>query len=169
MHRFNDLTDAQLQAKATTMLRRFFGYTSFRPRQLEVITAALRGRDTVVLMPTGGGKSITFQIPALILDGITVVVSPLLSLMRDQVDALIANGIPAATINSLQSDDENRSVTRALGAGHIKLLYISPERLLADMPRWRPDLPINLIAIDEAHCISRPRFPPRLHLSLIHI
>ena len=79
----------------------FFGYTSFRPRQLEVITAALRGRDTVVLMPTGGGKSITFQIPALILDGITVVVSPLLSLMRDQVDALIANGIPAATINSL--------------------------------------------------------------------
>lgn len=155
MHRFNDLTDAQLQAKATTMLRRFFGYTSFRPRQLEVITAALRGRDTVVLMPTGGGKSITFQIPALILDGITVVVSPLLSLMRDQVDALIANGIPAATINSLQSDDENRSVTRALGAGHIKLLYISPERLLADMPRWRPDLPINLIAIDEAHCISR--------------
>ncbi len=155
MQRYQDQTDSQLQAQATTMLRRFYGYTTFRPRQLEIILSVLRGRDTVVLMPTGGGKSLTFQIPALILPGMTIVVSPLLSLMRDQVEALIANGIPAATINSLQSDEENRSVTEAVGAGHIKLLYISPERLLTDLPRWRSDIPISLIAIDEAHCISR--------------
>lgn len=155
MQRFTDLTDSQLQAQALTMLRRFYGYSSFRPRQLDIIISVLRGRDTVVLMPTGGGKSLTFQIPALMLPGITIVVSPLLSLMNDQVEALIANGIPAATINSLQSEEENRAVVEALGAGHIKLLYISPERLLAEMPRWRADLPIDLIAIDEAHCISR--------------
>ncbi|MBD5347123.1 MAG: RecQ family ATP-dependent DNA helicase [Bacteroides sp.] len=155
MQRFRELTDSQLCEQASTILRRFFGYTSFRSRQLEIIISALRGRDTVVLMPTGGGKSLTFQIPALILPGLTIVVSPLLSLMRDQVEALIANGIPAATINSLQSEDENRAVTDAIGAGHIKLLYISPERLLADMPRWRHNLNISLIAIDEAHCISR--------------
>lgn len=155
LNRFPDLTDSQLSQQASTMLRRFFGYTSFRPRQLEIIISALRGRDTVVLMPTGGGKSLTFQIPALILPGLTIVVSPLLSLMRDQVESLLANGIPAATINSLQSEEDNRAVTEAIGAGHIKLLYISPERLAADLPRWRRDLPISLIAIDEAHCISR--------------
>lgn len=155
MQRFKDQTDSQLQAQALTMLRRFYGYTSFRPRQLEIILSVLRGKDTVVLMPTGGGKSLTFQIPALMLPGMTIVVSPLLSLMRDQVEALIANGIPAATINSLQSEDENRAVTEAIGAGHIKLLYISPERLLTELPRWRSDIPISLIAIDEAHCISR--------------
>ena len=152
--RFEDITDRQLGERAHAMLRRFFGYSSFRPGQLDIIITLLRGRDTVVLMPTGGGKSITFQIPALMLPGLTIVVSPLLSLMRDQVEALTANGIPAATLNSLQSDDENRAVADALTAGHIKLLYISPERLLADLPRWNSSLDISLVAIDEAHCIS---------------
>lgn len=153
--RFQELTDRQLGEQAHAMLRRFFGYSSFRPGQLDIILTLLRGRDSVVLMPTGGGKSITFQIPALMLPGLTVVVSPLLSLMRDQVEALNANGIPAATLNSLQSDDESRAVADALTAGHIKLLYISPERLLADLPRWNSSLDISLVAIDEAHCISR--------------
>lgn len=153
--RFPDLTDDALRERATTMLRRFFGYSEFRPMQADIVTAVLRGSDALVLMPTGGGKSITFQIPALMHPGITIVVSPLLSLMRDQVESLIANGIPAATINSLQSEEENRSVINALAAGHIKLLYISPERILADLPRWNPSIRISLFAIDEAHCISR--------------
>ncbi len=141
--------------KALTALRRFFGYSAFRPGQLEIISSVMSGRDALVIMPTGGGKSITFQIPALLLPGLTIVVSPLLSLMRDQVDALRANGIPAATLNSLQTPEESRAVIDALGAGYIKLLYISPERLLADLPRWQLSTPISLIAIDEAHCISR--------------
>lgn len=141
--------------RALTTLRRFFGYSSFRPGQLEIITTVMTGRDALVIMPTGGGKSITFQIPALMLPGMTIVVSPLLSLMRDQVEALRANGIPAATINSLQTEAENRVVIDAMSAGFIKLLYISPERLVADFPKWRLTTPVSLIAIDEAHCISR--------------
>lgn len=150
-----NLTDDELRSRARIFLRRFFGYSSFRPMQEEIVMSTLRGRDGVVLMPTGGGKSITFQIPALMLPGVTVVVSPLLSLMRDQVESLIANGIPAATINSLQSESDNRAVADALAAGKVKLLYMSPERLLADMPRWGDAVKVSLIAIDEAHCISR--------------
>lgn len=99
-----------IAAKATALLRRFYGYSSFRPMQLDIITAAMMRRDCVVLMPTGGGKSICYQIPALISDGITIVVSPLIALMKDQVSALIANGIPAAAVNSMQTDEENRSI-----------------------------------------------------------
>lgn len=106
-------------------------------------------------MPTGGGKSVTFQIPALMQPGMGVVVSPLVALMNDQVSALIANGIPAATINSTCPDSHNRNVIESIKHGHIKLLYISPERLLSEIDRWGPDAGISLFAIDEAHCISQ--------------
>lgn len=107
-------------------------------------------------MPTGGGKSICYQIPALLADGgVTVVVSPLIALMKDQVTALTANGIPAAAVNSMQTEAENHNILQQLFTGRIKILYISPERLLMEIDRWSRDLPISLIAIDEAHCISQ--------------
>lgn len=123
--------------------------------QLDVIMSVMSGKDTIVLMPTGGGKSITFQIPALMSEGCAIVVSPLISLMADQVAALRANGIPAATINSTMPEAENRATLEALYQGKVKLLYISPERLLVEMGRWSKDINISFIAIDEAHCISR--------------
>ena len=144
-----------ISAKAHAVLRRFYGYSSFYHMQLDVIECVMNHRDAVVLMPTGGGKSICFQIPALISDGCTIVVSPLLALMKDQVDALQANGIPAAAINSTQSDAFNREIIEEVYACHIKLLYISPERLLAELDTWSADMKISLIAIDEAHCISQ--------------
>lgn len=145
-----------IKEKATQLLRRFYGYSSFRPMQLDVITSALNGRDSVVLMPTGGGKSICYQIPALMEgNGVTIVVSPLIALMKDQVTALLANGIPAAAVNSLMSEEENRSIMDQLFKGYIRILYISPERLLTEIDRWSEDLPISLVAVDEAHCISQ--------------
>lgn len=145
----------RLLHEATAVLRRFYGHKSFRPQQFEIITEVMRDNDCVVLMPTGGGKSITFQLPALLKDGCAVVISPLIALMKDQVTALIANGIPAATLNSNQSESENRQVIESFRHGHIKLLYISPERLMLEIERWGPDAKISLFAIDEAHCISQ--------------
>ncbi len=144
-----------LYREATAVLQRFYGHKSFRPQQFEIISEVMRGHDCVVLMPTGGGKSITFQLPALLQDGCAIVVSPLIALMKDQVTALIANGIPAAMLNSAQSDAENRQVIEGLNHGHIKLLYISPERLLTEIDHWGDDAPVSLFAIDEAHCISQ--------------
>ncbi len=143
--------------QATALLRRFYGYNSFRPLQLDIIaTAVVERRDSVVLMPTGGGKSLCYQIPALLADrGVTIVVSPLIALMKDQVTALASNGIPAAAVNSMQSEEENRSILEQLYKGRVKLLYISPERLLMEIDRWSSDLPVTLFAIDEAHCISQ--------------
>lgn len=146
---------AEIREKATALLRRFYGYASFRPLQLEIITAAVTGRDSVVLMPTGGGKSICYQIPAMMGDGVVIVVSPLIALMKDQVTALLSNGIPAAAVNSMQSEVENRHIMEQLFSGRVKILYISPERLLMEIDRWSRDLKISLIAIDEAHCISQ--------------
>lgn len=146
----------EIQDRAVALLRRFYGYNSFRPLQLEIITSAVEGRDSVVLMPTGGGKSVCYQIPALMSEGgITIVVSPLIALMKDQVAALASNGIPAAAVNSMQTDEENRHILEQLFSGRIKILYISPERLLMEIDRWSRDLPVGLIAIDEAHCISQ--------------
>ena len=141
--------------QALALLKKFYGYDSFYPIQWSAIETALNGEDSLVLMPTGGGKSLCFQLPALMLPGCTIVVSPLLALMKDQVDALISLGIPAATINSTQSDNANRTVLDAVFVGKIKLLYISPERLLGDMNQWSSMLKISMIAIDEAHCISQ--------------
>ena len=137
------------------LLKKFYGYDSFRPGQFEVIEAVCSGRDAVVIMPTGGGKSICYQMPALLNDGCVVVVSPLIALMQDQVQALMANGIPAVAINSNRSDFDNRSDIDAAHAGRIKIIYLSPERLIADIDQWLTRLNICLFAIDEAHCISQ--------------
>ncbi len=145
---------ADLKREALAVLKKFFGYESFHQLQYQVIEHVIGGGDALVLMPTGGGKSMCYQIPALLKPGCAIVVSPLLALMKDQVDALIANGVPAAAINSQQTEAQNREIIDNVYRGNIKLLYISPERLLADMDRWARDLRINLIAIDEAHCIS---------------
>ncbi|MBI4092552.1 MAG: RecQ family ATP-dependent DNA helicase [Candidatus Kerfeldbacteria bacterium] len=136
-------------------LKQHFGYTSFRPLQEKIITHVLDRRDALVLMPTGGGKSLCFQLPALMVDGITVVISPLISLMKDQVDTLQANGIAAAYINSSLDPDTIADIQGQAAAGRIKILYLAPERLaLAYFRDWLRTMPVKLIAIDEAHCIS---------------
>ena len=122
----------EMRAEALSLLKKFYGYDRFRPGQFEVISAVCSGRDSLVLMPTGGGKSLCYQIPALMSEGCAVVVSPLIALMEDQTAALVANGIPAAAIHSNRSEDDNRAIVRAAGEGKIKLLYISPERLISD-------------------------------------
>lgn len=144
-----------IQATAKEYLSRFYGYDSFRPGQLDIITACVSGMDVTVLMPTGGGKSLCYQIPAIMMDGCGIVVSPLIALMHDQVTALIANGIPAAEVNSNMDEAANRKVMDELYAGRIKILYMSPERLLTDLPRLSSEIKISLFAIDEAHCISQ--------------
>ncbi len=146
---------SDLKSRALGILRRFYGYTAFFPLQFEAIQCVMQGNDAVVLMPTGGGKSLCFQIPALLCEGCAVVISPLLALMKDQVDALQGMGIPAASVNSSQREAFNREVMEQVYAGHVKLLYISPERLLSEIDQWSDKLKISLFAIDEAHCISQ--------------
>ena len=136
-------------------LKTFFGYDSFRPLQEEIIRHILDGNDALVLMPTGGGKSICYQLPALLREGTAVVVSPLISLMKDQVEALCANGISAGALNSSNDETENAALRRACMEGRLKLLYISPEKLLAEANYLLRDMHISLFAIDEAHCISQ--------------
>jgi ATP-dependent DNA helicase RecQ len=137
-------------------LARVFGYHSFRPHQEAIIDGVIAGRDAFVLMPTGGGKSLCFQIPALHRPGVAIVVSPLIALMKDQVDALVAAGVRAACYNSSLSAPQARKTLAALHAGELDLLYIAPERLMSAefLERLRP-LPIGLFAIDEAHCVSQ--------------
>jgi ATP-dependent DNA helicase RecQ len=137
------------------LLKQFFGFDSFRPLQEEIIRDALADRDVIALLPTGGGKSLCFQLPALARPGLTVVVSPLISLMKDQVDALQASGVPATFLNSSLKPDESRARLRGLHEGDYRLLYVAPERMmlsgfLSDLRQWS----VNLLAIDEAHCIS---------------
>lgn len=142
-------------AQAQTTLKKVFGYDVFRPLQADIVQAVFDRRDALVLMPTGGGKSICFQIPALVLGGTAVVVSPLLALMKDQVEGLRENGAPAAFINSMLSPDEVRGVEDDVLAGRVKLLYVSPEKLVSQgfQPLLKR-LNVSLFAIDEAHCIS---------------
>lgn len=144
-----------MKEKALSVLNRYYGYSSFRPGQWEVISNALRGRDTLVLMPTGGGKSMCYQIPALLSDGVTLVVSPLIALMNDQVTALQTAGVPAAAIHSNQDELLNRDIIDRASKGMLRLIYISPERLTADFEIIASALKISLVAIDEAHCISQ--------------
>ncbi|MDE5883036.1 MAG: DNA helicase RecQ [Muribaculaceae bacterium] len=140
---------------AEETLKKYYGYSSFRPGQKEIIEQVSSGRDALVLMPTGGGKSLCYQIPALMLPGCAIVVSPLIALMNDQVEALCANGIPAAAIHSNRDEYTNRELLYDASQGRLKLLYISPERLMLELDHIVERLPISLIAIDEAHCISQ--------------
>lgn len=141
--------------KATQILKSYFGYDEFRPMQQEIIEAVTSGSDALVLMPTGGGKSLCYQIPALMMEGTAVVVSPLISLMKDQVEALHANGIEAATLNSGIPVDEERRIRELCMSGKIRLLYISPERLMLELDWLAESMRVSLFAIDEAHCISQ--------------
>lgn len=136
-------------------LKTYFGYEHFRPLQEEIIQHLIDKKDSLVLMPTGGGKSICYQLPALLLEGTAVVVSPLISLMKDQVESLRSNGIEAAALNSSNDETENANIRRACVDGKLKLLYISPERLIAEIDYLLRDMHISLFAIDEAHCISQ--------------
>lgn len=136
-------------------LKTYFGYESFRPLQEEIIQNLLDRKDSLVLMPTGGGKSICYQLPALLCEGTAVVVSPLISLMKDQVETLRANGIAAGALNSSNDETENANLRRACIEGKLKLLYISPEKLITEIDYLLRDMHLSLFAIDEAHCISQ--------------
>ncbi|MGI9889936.1 ATP-dependent DNA helicase RecQ [Vibrio chagasii] len=141
---------------AQNILEDVFGYQSFRDGQQEVIDLAVQGRDSLVIMPTGGGKSLCYQIPALVREGLTLVISPLISLMKDQVDQLKANGVAAECINSSMPRDQLLSVFNRMNSGQLKMVYVSPERvLMRDFIERLQGLPLSMIAVDEAHCISQ--------------
>jgi ATP-dependent DNA helicase RecQ len=141
--------------EARALLRDRFGYPDFRPGQTDAVSAVLEGRDTLVVLPTGGGKSLCFQVPALMLDGLTVVISPLISLMKDQVDALVARGLPATYVNSTLSQAEVSERMARVTRGEIKLLYVAPERFdLGTTAERLKAVGVRLLAVDEAHCIS---------------
>jgi ATP-dependent DNA helicase RecQ len=142
-------------AAARALLQSTFGYAEFRPGQTTAVNAVLSGRDTLVILPTGGGKSLCYQVPALVMDGLTVVISPLISLMKDQVDALVARGLPATFLNSTLSQSEQSARMARVQSGEIKLLYLAPERFdLGRTAERLRDIGVTLLAIDEAHCIS---------------
>ena len=161
--------------QAKKALKKYFGYDSFHPTQEEAISAVLAGKDTFVLMPTGGGKSMCYQIPALLLEGTTIVVSPLIALMKDQVDGLKANGIAAEFLNSSLDLHEQNEIVEALLEGNIQILYVSAERLVSpDFIKLLKKITPNLFAIDEAHCISswghdfRPDYTKLSHLKTLY-
>lgn len=160
----NDMNNTVTAPDIHQLLKNHFGYTSFRHNQQRIVENLLQKKDTVVLMPTGGGKSICYQLPALAMPGVAIVISPLIALMKDQVDALLQNGIPAAFLNSSLSNYEQQDVlnqlprkTSAASSKNIKLLYISPERLLGEgnFIQYLKNIEVSLFAIDEAHCISQ--------------
>lgn len=151
-----DVINSHQLSLSTQILQNTFGYQQFRPGQRNIIQASLTGRDCLVVMPTGGGKSLCYQIPAMVRDGLALVVSPLISLMKDQVDQLLANGVAAACLNSAQDREQQQNVLMQCRNGDIQLLYVAPERLMMDnfldtLKQWR----LSMLAVDEAHCISQ--------------
>ena len=141
--------------QAKSILRDTFGFDQFRPLQQKVIEDVLNKKDTLVIMPTGGGKSLCYQIPAMIFDGLTIVVSPLISLMKDQVDQLTQYGIPAVVLNSSISEDLYQTNVRKVRSGEAKMLYVAPESLMMDRIRdLLEEVTVDCFTIDEAHCIS---------------
>src|SRR5690606_34175066 len=147
---------SSLMEEAKSYLQKYYGYPDFREGQRKIVESVLTGADTLGIMPTGGGKSICYQIPALMLPGLTLVVSPLISLMKDQVDALTTAGVSAAYINSTLSGKEVNERIRAARRGELKLLYVAPERLELDWFREEMgSLTISCVAVDEAHCVSQ--------------
>lgn len=148
--------ESYLQTRSYELLKERFGFDAFRPGQVEVIGAILEGRDTLTIMPTGSGKSLCFQIPGLQMEGMTIVFSPLIALMKDQVDALRAGGVPAACINSAQTPTETYQIYREIQDGRIKILYLAPERLESlSFARLFTGIRVSLTVIDEAHCVSQ--------------
>ena len=143
-----------MPASAKEILKKYFGYDNFRPQQEEIVSHIVSGKDVLVLMPTGGGKSVCYQVPALMRDGICIVISPLISLMKDQVDALKSNGIAAAFLNSSQSYQEQQAILEACYKKEIALLYVSPEKLISEVGMITQMAKPSMFAIDEAHCIS---------------
>ena len=141
------------------VVARYWGYTSLRPLQREAMDAVVAGQDSVVVLPTGGGKSLCFQAPALVRDGLAVVVSPLISLMKDQVDTLVGNGVPAGLYNSSLASEEKSAVIAGLRERRYRLLYVSPERLVGDggdgFVAMLASCGVSFVAVDEAHCISQ--------------
>jgi ATP-dependent DNA helicase RecQ len=153
------VTIAAHAALLDDVLARYWGFSGFRPLQPEAIDAVLAGRDSVVVLPTGGGKSLCFQAPALVREGMALVVSPLISLMKDQVDTLVGNGVPAACYNSALASDQRSAVLQGVSQGRYRLLYVSPERLVGEGHEWftavLASARVSFVAIDEAHCISQ--------------
>ena len=142
-----------LQNELIPYLKKYFGFDRFREQQEAIITSVLSNKDCLVIMPTGGGKSICFQLPSLLFKGTTLVISPLIALMKDQVDGLIANGIPAAFFNSSQSAEEQQDILDRTHKGELKLLYVAPESLQGLSPILTEEF-VSCVAVDEAHCIS---------------
>src|SRR5271165_3053368 len=148
--------DSQLMAEARAALARVFGFSAFRPGQEDVLAATLEGKDVLAVMPTGSGKSLLFQLPPILRETLTLVVSPLIALMRDQVAQLRELGVEAASLNSATEPDERRRIARGLNEGTLRLLYIAPERILRDdVIAYLKGFAIGSIAIDEAHCVSQ--------------
>ena len=140
--------------QAQDLLRSVFGFDGFRPGQAEIVAAVAEGQPVLAIMPTGGGKSLCYQLPALMRDGVTLVISPLIALMRDQVRALLSAGVSAGALTSSNTDEETAEVFAALDAGTLRLLYLAPERL-ASSERLLSRSGVSLIAVDEAHCVSQ--------------
>ncbi len=150
----------EVPATLSSVLEHYWGYSSFRPLQREAMDAVLAGRDSLLVLPTGGGKSLCFQAPALVADGLAIVVSPLISLMKDQVDTLVGNGVAAASFHSALAPEEKSRVAAGIRSGHYRLLYVAPERLVGEgsdgfLSMIGAARPVSFIAIDEAHCISQ--------------
>ena len=145
-----------MKEKVLNILQKYYGYKSFRKGQENIITSILQGEDVLAIMPTGGGKSLCYQIPALCLDGITIVISPLISLMKDQVDSLVTMGINACYINSSLSSEDYNNILQGIINDEYKIIYVAPERLeSAEFLNIIKSKEISQIAIDEAHCISQ--------------